>query len=87
MTFVPSSPDRLAAVHLADVDHPQLSNLGRNNRVLPGQGVMPIRAMTQALKEIGYSGAYTIELFRRDYWTMDPAVVAAMGIAAMRSVL
>lgn len=80
-------PDRLAAVHLADVDHPELSRLGRDNRVLPGHGVMPMRSITQALGEIGFSGPYTVELFRRDYWAMDPAEVATMGIAAMRSVL
>ncbi|MBV8915199.1 MAG: sugar phosphate isomerase/epimerase [Acetobacteraceae bacterium] len=80
-------PDRLAAVHLADVDHEDRATLGRDNRVLPGAGVMPIRSMTATLAEAGYAGPYTIELFRQDYWAMDPAVVAAKGITAMRSVL
>jgi 2-keto-myo-inositol isomerase len=80
-------PDRLAAVHLADVNRPEHGLLGKDNRVMPGQGVMPIRAITAAIQETGYSGPYCVELFRRDYWAMDPAVVAVMGIAAMRSVL
>ncbi len=80
-------PGRLAAVHLADVDHANRDTLGRDNRVLPGAGVMPMRAMTEALAQTGYDGPYTIELFRQDYWAMDPAVVASMGIDAMRSVL
>jgi 2-keto-myo-inositol isomerase len=80
-------PGRLAAVHLADVDHADRATLGRDNRVLPGKGVMKLRAMTEALAQAGYGGPYTIELFRQDYWAMDPAVVARMGIDAMRSVL
>jgi len=80
-------PERLVAVHLADVDHADRATLGRDNRVLPGKGVMPMRAMTAALADAGYTGPYTIELFRQDYWAMDPAVVARMAIDAMRSVL
>ena len=75
---------RLAIVHLADVDHADRSKLGKPNRVLPGEGVLPLKALVDAVKRLGYRGAYSLELFREEYWAMDPMIVARKGLASMR---
>lgn len=75
---------RLAIVHLADVDHADRGKLGKPNRVLPGEGVLPIRDIVDAVKRLGYEGAYCLELFREEFWMMDPMIVARKGLASMR---
>jgi 2-keto-myo-inositol isomerase len=75
---------RLAIVHLADVDHADRGKLGKPNRVLPGDGVLPIRDIVGEVKRVGYEGAYSLELFREEFWAMDPMVIARKGLASMR---
>jgi 2-keto-myo-inositol isomerase len=75
---------RLAIVHLADVDHADRSKLAKPNRVLPGDGVLPVKDLVDAVKRLGYPGVYSLELFREEYWAMDPMIVACKGLAAMR---
>ncbi len=75
---------RLAIVHLADVDHADRSKLGKPNRVLPGDGVLPVKELVDAVKRLGYLGAYSLELFREEYWAMDPMIVARNGLASMQ---
>lgn len=77
-------PRRLAIVHLADVDHGDRARLGKPNRVLPGDGVLPLKELVATIKRLGYRGAYSLELFREEYWAMDPMIVAAKGIESMR---
>jgi 2-keto-myo-inositol isomerase len=75
---------RLAIVHLADVDHADRSTLGKPNRVLPGDGVLPVKDIVDGVKRLGYHGAYSLELFREEYWAMDPMIVARKGLASMQ---
>ena len=75
---------RLAIVHLADVDHADRGKLGKPNRVLPGVGVLPIRDIVDGVKGLGYEGAYSLELFREEFWATDPMIVARKGLASMR---
>jgi 2-keto-myo-inositol isomerase len=77
---------RLSIVHLADVDHADRSKLGKPNRVLPGEGVLPVQDIVDAVKRLGYEGAYSLELFREEYWVMDPMIVAQKGLASMRRI-
>ncbi len=77
-------PKRLFIVHLADVEHAERSKLGKPNRVLPGEGVLPLQELVAAVKRLGYLGAYSLELFREEYWAMDPMIVARKGLASMQ---
>jgi sugar phosphate isomerase/epimerase len=52
-----------------------LSNCN-SDRVLPGQGVIDLRAIIDRLESFGYAGFYSIEMFNEDLWRM-PADVAA----------
>jgi 2-keto-myo-inositol isomerase len=56
-----------------------------SDRVYPGDGVAPLAEMFQTLREIGYEGYFSIELFNSNYWAQDPLTVAQMGLHKMKS--
>jgi sugar phosphate isomerase/epimerase len=64
-------------VHVDDMrDKPaELSNCN-SDRVLPGQGILDLRALFGRLEEHGYRGLYSIEMFSEELWAM-PAEQAA----------
>ena len=64
-------------VHVNDMrDKPaELSNCN-SDRVLPGQGILDLRALFGRLEAYGYRGFYSIELFNEELWAM-PAEQAA----------
>jgi 2-keto-myo-inositol isomerase len=77
-------PARLLIVHLADVDRPERDRLAKGNRVMPGDGVLPVATFVDTIRATGYSGAYSLELFRPEYWAMAPLAVAERGLESMR---
>lgn len=60
---------RILHVHLDDMrDKPgELSNCN-SDRVLPGTGVIDLRAMIDRLESFGYAGFYSIEMFNEELW-------------------
>lgn len=56
-------------------------------RVFPGDGVAPFREIVRALRDIGYRGMLSLELFNREYWKQDAATVARTGIEKLRAVV
>ena len=77
-------PTRLLIVHLADVEHADRSRLGKPNRVMPGDGVLPLADLVGGIRRSGYDGPYSLELFREEYWAMDPLIVARRGLDSMK---
>lgn len=57
------------------------------DRVMPGEGHLDLGRYVGLLGEIGYTGYLSLELFREDLWQRDPAEVARIGLASMRSVV
>ena len=57
------------------------------NRVMPGDGPIDLRAEIEILREIGYEGTVSLELFNPGLWEQDPAEVLAAGIERMRQLL
>lgn len=55
------------------------------HRVLPGDGIFDLQRYVQLLKQIGYTGYLSLELFREDLWNADPHEVAVLGLEKMRS--
>ncbi len=49
------------------------------DRVWPGDGVIPLGEMCQALIEVGYQGPLSLELFNPQYWALDPEECARLG--------
>jgi 2-keto-myo-inositol isomerase len=60
----------LHVIHLND--YPQAadsSTLNDGHRVYPGDGVAPLRQILRDLRDNGFRGYLSLELFNRDYWT------------------
>ena len=47
----------------------------------------PLKGILQDLKQIGFHGFLSLELFNRDYWKQDPLQVARTGLEKMRKVV
>lgn len=56
-------PTRIAVVHVNDAPSADLQHLGDEDRVLPGEGVLPMAPFYGALAEIGYDGVLSVEVF------------------------
>jgi 2-keto-myo-inositol isomerase len=60
----------LHVMHLND--YPQAadpSTLNDSNRIYPGDGVAPLRQIFRDLRDNGFRGYLSLELFNREYWT------------------
>ena len=81
------APSRLFIVHLDDAEPGDASGLSDAQRLLPGEGVVPLDALVRALERSGYRGVYSLELFRPEYWTWDPTDLARRGLETMQRLL
>ncbi len=64
-------------VHLNDMrDKPGDLSDCNADRVLPGEGILDLRAMIDRLEQHGYDGFFSIEMFNEDLWRL-PATEAA----------
>jgi sugar phosphate isomerase/epimerase len=57
------------------------------DRVYPGDGQGPLPETLRHLRDIGYRGMLSLELFNRDYWKQDAALVAKTGLEKMKAVV
>jgi sugar phosphate isomerase/epimerase len=72
--------DKISIVHLDDVPYSKpFSEMSDSDRVYPGDGNIPLGEMFGALREMGYSGPVSLELFNAQYWSQDPYEVARTG--------
>ncbi len=56
-----------------------------SHRVYPGDGIMRLRHLADTLRQIGFRGTLSLELFNRDYWSQDPLEVARRGLEKMQA--
>lgn len=71
MNDYPASPPRAA---IKDSD-----------RVYTGDGVAPVGDVLQTLREIGFDGYLSIELFNPAYWQQDPLLVARTALEKLKA--
>jgi 2-keto-myo-inositol isomerase len=69
-------PEQLFLVHLDDAEGRPRQTLTDAHRLLPGDGVIPLKELVRWLDGVGYRGLYSIELFRPEYYEWDPAELA-----------
>jgi sugar phosphate isomerase/epimerase len=80
--------DGLHVIHMNDYPaQPPRAKITDAQRVYPGDGVAPLRAVVRDLRRIGFRGVLSLELFNREYWTQDPLAVARTGLDKMRAVV
>ncbi len=68
--------EKLLVVHLNGCEDLPRGELTDAHRLYPGDGVIPIGAILRQLRDLGYDGVCSIEIFRPEYWHQDPREVA-----------
>ncbi len=83
--------DKIFLVQLSDINEipPQhrLKDIARHHRLLPGQGVLPIKTLLRCLSLINYQGPIGLEVFNDELKSQDPQQVARQAYAALTGIL
>ncbi|MDP6780096.1 MAG: sugar phosphate isomerase/epimerase family protein [Candidatus Latescibacteria bacterium] len=81
--------DQISIFHIDDV--PRTSKPRRlltdADRVYPGDGILDLKGMLDLLREQGYSGPVSLELFNGRLWKEDPFEVARRGAEKVRPLI
>jgi 2-keto-myo-inositol isomerase len=80
-------PARIFAFHLNDLEDAPKEAIRDSTRLLPGLGMIPLGELCARLKNIGYDGSCSIELFRPEYWDWDPLELAHKAYQAALTTL
>jgi len=78
-------PQRLFIVHLDDAEDRPPETLTDAHRLLPGDGVIPLRELVRQIELLGYVGPWSIELFRPEYYAWDPVHLARVARQKMEA--
>jgi len=76
---------RLALVHLNDAPAKPPREIEDSDRVLPGDGVINLKALLYELQTGKYAGPWSLETFNPGYWRQDPEDIASRGHAAIEA--
>jgi len=78
---------QVAIMHFNDSPkNPPREQKHDKDRVYPGDGHLDLARELALLKQIGYDGWLSLELFSEDLWAANPLEVARVGLDKMRSV-
>ena len=80
-------PEKLFIFHINDAEDLPKAELTDAHRLYPGTGILPIQEIKQHFDKIGYDRMVSIEIFRPEYWDLDPFEVAKKAKAATEKVL
>lgn len=77
---------RMHVFHMNDYPaDPPREKIGDADRVFPGDGVAPLDAILGTLRDHGFTGALSLELFNPEYWKRSAGDVAREGLAKMKA--
>ena len=80
-----------ASLHVMHInDYPQAADpatLNDGSRIYPGDGVAPLRQILRGLRDSGFRGCFSLELFNRDYWTRSADENLKTGLDKIRAVV
>jgi 2-keto-myo-inositol isomerase len=65
-------------------ENPPRATIGDADRVYPGDGVAPLTSILRGLRQIGFRGMLSLELFNKEYGKQDALQVARTGLDKMR---
>ncbi|WP_347558730.1 sugar phosphate isomerase/epimerase family protein [Robbsia sp. KACC 23696] len=81
--------DRIFLLQLSDlmeeIDLPNIIEIARHRRLLPGQGRFPVTDLVARLLDAGYKGPIGLEVFNDAMKARDPMDVAREAMTALRS--
>jgi len=78
---------KLHLVHLNDCALPAAMTIQDRDRVLPGEGQVPLKRYLQELRSGGFGGPWSLETFNEVLWKEDPEQVAIRGLRALQTLL
>ncbi len=80
------SGNAIHVIHMNDYPaDPTRDQIKDEHRVYPGDGIAPLTSFFRTLKEIGFKGALSVELFNKEYWKQDALTVAKASIDKTRA--
>jgi len=79
--------EKIFVYHIDDCEDLPLGVLDHCHRMFPGDGVIPLKEITEKLKKKGYDEIASLELFRPEYWEMDPEDVIRIGAEKTKAYL
>jgi 2-keto-myo-inositol isomerase len=79
--------DRLFVVHLNGCEDRPTGELTDAHRLYPGEGVIPSEEILWRLRNRGFDGVVSIEIFRPEYWEQDAREVARTAKAKAEAIL
>ncbi len=80
-------PDALKVFHVNDFPALPPESLTDADRVYPGDGVAPLHPLLRDLRDIGFTGFLSLELFNPSYYAQEPLSVARTGLQKLREVV
>ena len=80
-------PEKLFIFHINDAEDLPKDKLTDAHRLYPGTGILPIHEIKEHFDKIGYNRMVSIEIFRPEYWNLDPFEVAKEAKTATEKVL
>jgi sugar phosphate isomerase/epimerase len=81
-------PGGMQVFHMNDYPaDPPRARITDAHRVYPGDGVAPLVQMLRDLRDVGFRGLLSLELFNRTYWKQDALTVARTGLEKMKAVV
>jgi 4-hydroxyphenylpyruvate dioxygenase len=81
------TPQNLAFVQVCDLAGVPRELATDADRILPGDGDLPLTDILRKLRARGYDGWVSLELMNPTLWQAKPSQVAELGAAALRRVL
>lgn len=76
----------IAVLHMNDYPaQPPRATIEDSDRVFPGDGVAPLKAIFRDLKANGFNGVLSLELFNPTYYERDPLEVITVGLDKMKA--
>jgi sugar phosphate isomerase/epimerase len=79
--------ESIGIFHMNDYPKIERNKIVDANRVYPGDGIAPLKDVLKVLKEIGYRGMLSLELFNPEYWKQDALQVAQTGLKKMQALV
>ncbi len=91
----PSKPEDLGLLTRENLFHVQLCDLNDvprefasdSDRILPGDGGIPLEPIVGRLRDIGYDRCVSLELMNPQIWRIPPRQFGEIGITALRKAL
>jgi len=78
--------EQIAVSHFNDTPStPSREKQHDRDRVMPGEGHLDLPRYLRGLRQTGYQGWLSLELFNEVLWQQDPLEVARTGLDKMKS--